>query len=228
MLKVLFSHRLPPELRFESALEHERIDEPIANAMTLARRAGVSVATASRFVSALKEEAFLVEGEAFLNPIRVDELLDQWRAAFKRRPMELRARWLFRPKDPLKQLDRVLEPVHKPGERACLGLFAACDRLGFRFVHGVAPHLYLEHVSNEVLQRLGLRPAEPGEAADVMVREPRYPESVFRGAQDRNGVPVADVLQCWLDVSENPARGEEMAEHLLDRVIRPSLLESDR
>jgi hypothetical protein len=228
MLKVLFSHQLPPELRVEAPLEHVRIDEPIANAMALARVAGVSVASASRFVASLKEEDFLIEDKIFLQLIRVDDLLDQWRAAYKRRPSELRARWLFPPKDPLKQLDNVLKQVQKPGERACLGLFAACDRLGFRFVHGVAPHLYIEHVSNDVLQRFGFRLAEPGEAADVMVREPRYPESLFRGAQDRDGVPVADVLQCWLDVADNPARGEEMAAHLFERVIRPSLLDYAR
>jgi hypothetical protein len=45
---------------------------------------------------------------------------------------------------------------------------------------------------------------------------------------DRDGVPVADVLQCWLDVADNPARGEEMAAHLHERVIRPSVLEHVR
>jgi hypothetical protein len=232
MLKVLFSHQLPPdlrvesrpELRDESPLERARIDEPIVNAMSLAKVAGVSVASASRFVASLKEDEYLVDDEGFLKIIRIDDLLDQWRAVLKRRPLELRARWLFPPKDSLKQLDEALKKARKSGDRACLGLFAACDRLGFRFVSGVAPHVYIEHPSNEALQRCGLRQAEPGEAADVMVREPRFPEAIFRGAMDRNGVPVADVLQCWLDVADNPARGEEMAAHLYERVIGPSLL----
>ena len=228
MLKVLLSHRLPPELRFEASLADVRIDEPIVNATELAKAAGVSVASASRVVASLKEEDFLVVDEAVLELIRVDELLDRWRSAFKRRPSELRACWLFPPKDPPRHLDELLKRVQKPAERACLGLFAACDRLGYRFVGGVAPHLYLEHVSSDALRRFGLRQAEPGEAADVMVREPRYPESLFRGAMDRNSVPVSDVLQCWLDVADNPARGEEMASHLYERVIRPHLLEHDQ
>ena len=54
------------------------------------------------------------------------------------------------------------------------------------------------------------------------------PEAVFRGARDRDGTPVADVLQCGLDVVSNPARGDEMAEHLYAGVIRPSLIERDQ
>jgi hypothetical protein len=227
MLKVVLSHRMPPALRAKGPLDDASIDEPVANATALARAAAVSVSGASRFVASLKEEHFLVE-DGVLRFVRVEELLDQWRAVLKRRAPEIRASWLFPSKDSVNQLDNLLRKhPQKPGERACLGLFAACDRLGFRFVSGVAPHIYLEKVSIDVLQRLGLRLAEPGESADVMVREPRFPESVFRGALGRKGIPVTDVLQCWLDVKNHPARGEEMAAHLLDRVIRPALLQDD-
>lgn len=227
MAKVVLSHRLPPELRLYAPLDRARIDKPIVNAMELARVAVVSVAHASRFVASMREDRFLVGGSV-LRLIREGELLERWRSVLKRRPAEIRARWLFSPKDSSKHLDEVLRKhPEKPGERACLGLFAACDRLGFRFVSGVAPHVYLEKISAKALQRFGFRLAEPGESADAFVREPHFPESVFRGSTKREGVPVADVLQCWLDVADDPARGEEMAAHLFDRVIRPSLLEGD-
>lgn len=229
MLKVLLSHRLPPELRVFAPLDEARVDNPVVNARSLAKVAGVSVPSASRFVAALREECFLAEKESALRLIRVDELLDRWRAVYKRRPSEVRAHWLFAPRDGSRHLDEVLRKhVQKPRERACLGLFAACEHLGFRFVRGVSPHMLLEHVSADALRHLGLRLAEPGEAADVIAREPRFPESAFRGAADHDGVRVADVLQCWLDIADNPARGEEMAEHLFERVLRPSLLEFDR
>src|SRR5450756_2269170 len=41
-------------------------------------------------------------------------------------------------------------------QRLCLGLFAAADALGFGFVHGVAPLVYLERFEPVVLERLGL------------------------------------------------------------------------
>lgn len=61
--------------------------------------------------------------------------------------------------------------------------------------------MLLEHISADTLRHLGLRLTEPGEPADVIAREPRFPESAFRGAVDHDGVRVADVLQCWLDVA---------------------------
>jgi hypothetical protein len=228
MLKVLLSHRLPPELRMHAPADRARIDHPIANAMALARVSAVSVASASRFVASLKEERFAVDG-AVVRLIRESELLERWRAVLQRRPLELRTRWLFPRRDPRAHLEhRLRQHDQQPGERACLGLFAACDQLGFRFVSGVAPHLYLEDLSPTHLQRLGLRVAEPGEDVDVLVRQPRFPEAVFRGATIRDGIPVSDVIQCWLDVADHPARGEEMAAHLHERVIGPSLLGDDR
>ncbi len=229
MLKVLLSHRLPPELRFFAPVDDARIDDPVANAMSLARVSGVSVPTASRLVVALRDEGFLDEDSSVLELVRIDVLLDRWRAIYKRPPSEVHARWLFAPKDASRHLEHLVRKrVQKPGERLCLGLFAACEHLGFRFVRGVAPHLHVERVSAEVLRGLGLRLAEPGEAADVIAREPRFAEAVFRGAVDRDGVRVADVLQCWLDVADNPARGEEMAAHLFENVLHPSLLERER
>ncbi len=226
MLKVLLGHRLPPDQRFVDPQGHP-IDEPIVNAMALAKVAGVSVATAARCVVALKAEGFLLARAPDLELLRVETLLEQWRAVYQRPPLEVRTCWVFPARDPVKQLDAAIQRARSAGLRACLGLFAACDRLGWGFVRGVAPHLYVDRASPDGLQPLGLRLADPGEAADVLVRQPRYPEAVFRGARDRDGTPVADVLQCWLDVVNNPARGDEMAEHLYAGVIRPSLIERD-
>lgn len=39
--------------------------------------------------------------------------------------------------------------------RFCLGLFAAAEVLGFRFVHGVQPHLYIEQIDRKALRELG-------------------------------------------------------------------------
>jgi hypothetical protein len=49
----------------------------------------------------------------------------------------------------------------------------------------------------------------------------RWPESLFRGAVRPDGVPVADVIQCWLDVSSHPARGAEQAAFIWKRVLGP-------
>ena len=51
------------------------------------------------------------------------------------------------------------------------------------------------------------------------MRVPTVRESVFRAAVIRDGVPVADGLQVWLDVSSHPARGEAQAEEIRHRIL---------
>ena len=109
----------------------------------------------------------------------------------------------------------------EPAPRACLGLFAAAESLGFGFVHGVPPYFYLESLDREFLTRMGLSPEGAEHKPDVYVRIPAFRESVFRAAVVRDGVPVADILQVWLDVSSHPARGEEQAEEIRHCVLAP-------
>jgi len=214
MLKVLLARRLPAEV-----LSAPR--EAIRSASHLANTAKVSVPSASRFVARFKEEGFLEEAR-WLELVRVEELLNRWRFEI-RRPTDIPARWLLPKREPLQQLSQALVQVGRQ-RRACLGLFAACEWLGYGFVHGAPIHLYLESCTPELLEGLGLTKASPGEAVDVWVREPRTPETVFRGAVLSQGVLTADALQCWLDVAAHPARGAEQAEHLFHRLLRPKLL----
>ena len=85
-------------------------------------------------------------------------------------------------------------------------------------------HLYAEDVSAQAFEELGLVAADRGDKVDVFVRQPKYAESVFRGAVWRHGV-ASDVLQCWMDVIDRPVRGEEQARQIWNRVLKPKLLE---
>ncbi len=196
---------------------------PVRNAAALAPLAGVSIPSAARLVKALVNEGFCDRREP-LELERSRDLLARWRASQERVP-EVRAKRLFRGSSGPDPLERALSAhEQRDGFRACLGLFAASRNLGFDYVGGVSPHLYIERLSEEALQGFGLVPAGPGEAVDVFVRAPRVPESVFRGARRVDGLPAADVLQCWLDVADYPARGSELAEYLYDNVISPCIV----
>src|SRR5207245_5088622 len=112
---------------------------------------------ASRQVAQLRSEGFL-DDSAPLRLVRVRELLEAWRAANRRLPLDIPARWLFPPEDPRKQLrnsirewsksriERALLPlpaVWSPGSnRVSLGMFAACEALGLGFVSGALLHAY--------------------------------------------------------------------------------------
>jgi hypothetical protein len=112
--------------------------------------------------------------------------------------------------------------------RICIGLFAAAELLGFKFVHGAARHLYLERLDADVLKQLGLSLENAGAHPDLYIRIPENKEAVFRPVVRHEGVPVADILQVWLDVSSHPARGKEQAEQIWRRVLAPSIQKEQR
>ena len=222
MIKVLLAPLVPAEL-----LRAPR--QKYRNASELAEAAEVSVMSAFRFVRQLRLEGFLDNENDILRLVRREELMHRWKAAHLRSAPELPLRWIV----PVKNERQLPAALHSyiahpgvkrlPAPRACLGLFAAAEFLGFGFVHGVPPYFYLENLDREVLQRMGLSPERAEAAPDLYVRVPVSRESVFRGAVEREGVPVADILQIWLDVDSHPARGAAQAEQIRRRVLAPIL-----
>ena len=229
MLKVLLAPGISADLLSGPRGEYR-------NASQLAAAADVTVMSAFRFVRQLGAEGFLDGSGSTLKLVRLEELLRRWQAANLRAPREIAMRWVLRG-DPERQLREALrrraaESVEasnrsrrgpRTAYRACLGVFAAADALGLGFVHGVAPHVHVDKPAPAVLQSLGLSMEGVSESPDVYVRVPASRESVFRGAVTRDGVPVSDVLQVWLDSSAHPARGAEQSEMIYRRVIRPLL-----
>jgi hypothetical protein len=109
----------------------------------------------------------------------------------------------------------------------CLGLFAAADALGFGFVHGVPPHIYMERFDLGVLHRLGFLVERAEHSPDAFIRIPANPEAVFRAAVMKDGVLCADILQAWLDVSNHPSRGKAQADEIA-RGALGALLKRDK
>jgi len=215
LLKVLVGKSLPEAL----------ISVPRGSARSaaaVAAQAGVSAAAAWRLFSALKAGGHL-DDEG--NVVRARDLFARWRAASQRPQRQVGAAWILPGRDPRQKLRLALaRSVKEAGiPSACLGLFAACDALGVGHVRGAPIHLYVRRAEADLLEALGLVIVPQGMPADVIVRVARWPESVFRGVVRRDGVPVADIIQCWLDVSAEPARGAEQAAHLWRRVIGPAL-----
>lgn len=233
MLKVLLGQRLSPVFIMVPQGDFD-------NASRLAEASGVSVMSAFRLVRGLAEEGFLDERERPLEIVRVEDLLDRWMAANRQTIREVPARWIIR-RGP-RHLNAVLAEYASefavtaknrrgswaaraapPPPRCCLGLFAAAEALGMGVVRGVPPHLYLERLDLDVLERFGLKPVDTPEGADVIVRIPANREAVFRACAKHEGVFVSDVVQIWLDVSAHPSRGREQAAEIRRRALGPLL-----
>lgn len=232
MLKILLSANIPEDLLSAPRQRYE-------NASQLAHAAGVSVMSAFRLIRELSKEGFLDDHQGWLRLVRIEDLMQQWSGANQRNASEIPLRWIIRgnkgqlsaaiksyvseaheqASHPRKsRKGRLVEPL----PRICIGLFAAADLHGIGFVHGVQPHVYLERLDADVLRRLGLSAENAEQNADVYIRIPKNEETVFRASVNRNGLPVSDILQVWLDVSNHPMRGKEQAEQIWKRILVPS------
>jgi Holliday junction resolvase len=229
MLKVLLAQGISSALLNAPRGEYR-------NASQLAAASSVSVMSAFRLVRQLRREGFLDESSANLRLVRLEELFRRWQAERPRPGRDVPMRWILQG-DPARQLQDALRAeapgsaalaprsrgAAAPAPRLCLGLFAAADALGLGFVHGVAPLVYLERLEPGVLERLGLSLEAPAASPDIYIRVPVATESVFRGAVLRDGVPVSDVVQVWLDAVAYPARGPEQADMIYRKVLEPLL-----
>jgi len=231
MLKVLLGQSLP-----ESLVSVPRAQ--LRNAAQLARAAGVSVMSAARFVQRLRSENFLDDSRGRLAIARAGDLLARWAVANQHAVRDFPARWIIR-RDEKQIWEAMKAYASKPDivpsssaaprpnakarlvPRCAIGLFAAADALGLGFVHGVPLYVYLERMDFDVIRRFGLSPESADRRADVFIRIPAKPESVFRAAVIRNGAPVTDVLQVWLDAAVHPARGQAQADEIRRRALGP-------
>ena len=233
MLKVLLAPRISGSL-----LSAPR--ERYQSAAHLARAAGVSVMSASRVVRQLSNEGFLDDRKGRLRLVRVEELLERWRASSQKSVREIHARWIIRGAEnqfrsavglytsrmdaksvPPRHARRPQRMTSPP--RICVGLFAAAELLGMGFGRGVPPHLYLERLDPEALKQLGLSLEDAERNPDVQFRILHNRQSIFRPVVRHDGVPVSDLVQIWLDVANHPARGKEQAEQIWKKVLGPAL-----
>jgi hypothetical protein len=234
MLKILIGQNIPESLLSVPRGEYR-------SGRQLAEAGGVSPMSASRFLRQLSSEGFLDELKDALRLVRVEELMRRWLAASHRSAREVPVSWIIRggkgqlesavrsylswldDKSPRKRKRRSGRLVG-PAPRICIGLFAAADSLGFGFVRGAVPHIYLEQFDAVALGHLGLSAREAEGPPDAYIRIPENKEAVFRPAVQHNGILVSDILQVWLDVSKHPTRGKEQADEIWRRVLVASLL----
>ncbi|MBI1383167.1 MAG: hypothetical protein GC161_19030 [Planctomycetaceae bacterium] len=214
MLKVL----LAPRVRHLQLFGSERLPN-IRGVLDLASRAKVAPSKASAQVAALQRAGYLERSRRELRLVRVPELLESWRHAANAVVQDVPARFALPAAEPAKRLDKVLGEHGEAakGERLCLGLFSAAAKHDAPFVRGAPRHLYAEAHSDDDLRKLGLVAADSA-SADLNLRIARFPEAVFRGARPIDGVPSADLLQCWLDLRGHPARGAELADEIAEQL----------
>jgi len=183
-------------------------------------------------VRLFKKLGFIHAARGSLRLIDEKRLLEDWRAATAATaPDEYRLQWLLPRSDGHAQLADALSRLRtstEAGAKACIALYAAADRLGYRHVQGVPPHVYVQRPSTLIPESIGTAEVGPDERADLHIRRPASLEAIFRGAVDASGVPCTDIIQTWIDTSGHSVRGEEQADYIWRRVLAPMIEKRSR
>jgi hypothetical protein len=188
---------------------------------------GVSQPAVSSFLSRAERLGFLKRDAGRLTVINHRELLEDWMYASKHmrrqilgvrplygEPSEEELLRQLREYCSRERLDNGVSPVVVSSHLACrlLGLGRSNQRVAQLRVAG--------RPVPEVMEALDLVPAAEGQAVLEMVAD-GLSDSAHRGCVRVDGVPVADALQCFLDVRLSHARGYEQSEYIYERVLRP-------
>jgi len=192
----------------------------------LARIAKVPQPSVSKFVSRFEEAGFLHRVQGRLVVRRHLELLNDWYHADKHsrlRAVGVRPMYGDEPEDRLlKRIKEHCRPSIAAGAipPVAVSHHLGCHLLGVGRSNVRAVHLHASQPVEDVLSSLDLV-RDDSESPRMSVRWARASVAVFGGAVLANGVPVCDILQCYLDVRSSRARGEEQAQYILDSILLP-------
>lgn len=202
-------------------------EQPPGTVSALAAASGAAKSHAWNLVALLDQRGYLRhEGGRFHFP-GLRRLLDDWSAHVRLRPdRSVGAALVYPERSAEKAVSRILSDLSRPSRavaepqpgQVVVGGHRACELLGLGRSNIRALHLYADNL-DAALKRLDLVPAEAG--AVLEVAQPKARESVFRACVRVKGLPVADVLQLYLDLRGSPARGVEQSEFLFERVLEP-------
>lgn len=95
--------------------------------------------------------------------------------------------------------------------------FSAANYLA-PMVKGQRAMVYIDSDDYRISEKAGLKPVESG--ANIVLISP-YDDGVFWNTQIINNLVVANPITAFLDLRNNPGRGEEAADSILKEVIKP-------
>lgn len=106
------------------------------------------------------------------------------------------------------------------------GAYLVAPYASFNQVHLLIDGGSFDKVRPEIEWQLQLEPRREG--ANLVLVRPYYKRSALFDAREIKKWWVASDIQLYLDLHRYPLRGEEQAEHLLEKLIRPKLKRTER
>jgi hypothetical protein len=186
----------------------------------LAGAAKVAQSLASSFVKRFEEAGYIKRKDGEPIVVRHRDLLEDWFYALK---LEARNGAAMRSMHG-EPLEKIIEkiPIRYGGQAvqpAIVGYHFACHLHGVGRSNVRSAMIYARSPSQEVVEDLGLVPDESESPSLWLVS--RDIKSVVKGYVIAGGIPVCDILQCYLDVRASRARGQEQADYILENILLP-------
>jgi hypothetical protein len=195
----------------------------VENAFQLSKLAEVSPPVANSWVNAMESTGYLRRiGRKKLIPLRPNALIEEWRGQYRfgdNRILPYRS--VYPVSDADQYVDDVLKKVRSCNESIPLAISGhqACRLLEIKHSSARSIHIYFWGNVANVANSFGVVPAETINEANLFLVEPKYPRSVFGGRVIRGGIPICDILQCYLDLYNLPDRGREQADFVFENIL---------
>jgi len=182
----------------------------------LAQEAGVSLGQVSNVKKLLEDREWVRRDIGGIFLAKPEDLLTEWVENYTYRDNQVRDYYSM-----------------KPGPEIEATLAAACSRqavkyalTGFSGAARYAPAVrfqrmmaYVDELSGEIEKEVGLKEVTSGANVSLLIP---YDEGVYYASEEFEGIRVVSPIQLYLDLKGYRGRGEEAADTLLERVIRPS------
>ena len=181
----------------------------------LATEAGVVMSAVSRAKHLLRDQDLLGEDRREFWLGKPDELLQEWASAYSYEVNEVNE--FYSILDIAQAEAEIGRECEARGIRYGLTLFSGAGRVA-PFVRYNRASAFVAGRVEAVADSLGLKRVPSG--ANVILLRP-YDEGVFYGLQIVEGVKVVSDVQLYLDLKAYKARGEEAADFLYERRIKP-------
>ncbi len=192
----------------------------------LAQISGVSQPSVSSFVMKAESAGFLKRSRGGFHIIRYRELLDEWFYSVKQqRRYEVGARFLYGEEPAERFVGKMREYCLKAkpgadGPALIVGHHLACHLLKLGRSNVQFAKIYANRPVEEIMSALDLARDESSDP-QLVLAVPPIGQPLLAGHVVCDGIPVSDVLQCYLDVRSSLARGNEQAEFILEKILMP-------
>lgn len=181
----------------------------------LAAQAEVSIGLVSKVKQELQEREWLVSTEGRIKLSDPEQVLKAWAEAYSYKKNSVREYYtMMSSSDSEAAVARWCE---ENGTRYALTGFSAA-RLSSPRVRYNRSTIYVESKIEDLVNDTDLKPVDTG--GNVLLLSP-YDEGVFQGSRNLYGMWVVSPPQLYLDLQSMPGRGEEAAEKVLERELRP-------